>query len=252
MHLSWAAVCHLSKTERHMFDTWFGKQETTDLSLSGSEKNGNGNCRSTERNEQVKRLLGPGQAAGDWPNRKPATPPSPPAFEQIYQTATVKPPKLAYGIQKVADMGSSAHLAGMSAVFKRKALLMALEAAGTDVGEVLNDVVTRQRALKEYEESYLDKVSQFESAQTEQIRLQKAELDRITSQFKARIDASLDEVEQWHDGFRQWQKSKQQELQRLTEAAALCVSHDAAQEDEEDESDGKVMTIAQRAGGSYR
>jgi hypothetical protein len=50
-------------------------------------------------------------------------------------------------------MGNSPHLAGMSSGFKRKALLMALEATGTDVGEVLNDVVTRQRALKEYEES---------------------------------------------------------------------------------------------------
>jgi len=232
-----------------MFDTWFGKNDTTDLSLNGSEKSGNGNGRSTERNENVKWILGPGQAATDFPGRKPATPPSPPTFEQIYQTAAVKPPKLLYGIQKVAEMGNSTHLAGMSPVFKRKALLMALEAAGTDVGEVLNDVVTRQRALKEYEESYQDKVNQFETAQTEQNRLQKAELDRITSQFKARIDASLDEVERWHEGFREWQKSKQQELQRLTDAAALCVPHEAA---EEEESDGKVMTIAQRAGGSYR
>jgi hypothetical protein len=240
-----------------MFDTWFGKHDTTDLSLSGSEKSANGNGRSTERNEHLKRLLGPGQAATDCPDRvgrKPATPPNPPPFEQIYQTAAVKPPKLVYGIQKVAEMGSSTHLAGMSPVFKRKALLMALEAAGTDVGEVLNDVVARQRALKEYEESYLDEVNQFEAAQIEQNRLQKAELDRITSQFKVRIDASLDEVERWHAGFREWQKSKHQELQRLTDAAALCVPHESApeQDEEEEEGDSKVMTIAQRAGGSYR
>jgi len=235
-----------------MFDTWFGKHDTTDLSLNGSEKSGNGNCRSTERNEQLKRLLGPVQAAGDWPDRstrKNPTPTTPPTFEQIYQTAAVKPPKLAYGIQKVAEMGNSPHLAGMSPVFKRKALLMALEASGTDVGEVLNDVVTRQRALKEYEESYLDRVNQFETAQKEQVRLQRAELDRITSQFQTRIDASQEEVERWHEGFREWQKSKQQELQRLTDAAALCVPHEAA---EEEETGGKVMTIAQRAGSAYR
>lgn len=240
-------------TDIFMFDSWFGKHDTSDLSLNGSEKNGNGNCRSTERNEQIKRLLGPGQAAGDWPDRtvrKPSTPPSPPTFEQIYQTAAVKPPKLTYGIQKVAEMGNSSHLAGMSPVFKRKALLMALEASGTDVGEVLNDVVTRQRALKEYEESYLERVNQFEAAQKEQNRLQKAELDRITSQFQSRIDASLDEVERWHEGFREWQKSKQQELQRLTDAAALCVPHEPAEEEEE--TSGKVMAIAQRVGGAYR
>jgi hypothetical protein len=235
-----------------MFNNWFGKDYTTDLRLRGSENSGSGNGRSTERNEQLKRLLEPRQAATEWPdrnNRKPVTSPSPPAFEQIYQTAAVKPPKLAYGIQKVAEMGNSTHLAGMSSVFKRKALLMALEATGTDVGEVLNDVVTRQRALKEYEESYLEKVNQFEAAEAEQTRLQQTELEKITSQFQARFDASRDEVERWHREFREWQKNKQQELQRLSDAAALCVPHET---EEEEESGGKVMAIAQRAGGAYR
>jgi hypothetical protein len=235
-----------------MFNNWFGKDDTADLRLSGSEKNGNGNGRATERNEQLRRLMEPRQAATEWPdknNRKPVTSPSPPAFEQIYQTAAVKPPKLAYGIQKVAEMGNSSHLTGMSSGFKRKALLMALEATGTDVGEVLNDVVTRQRALKEYEEAYLEKVNQFEAAEAEQTRLQRTELEKITSQFQARIDASRDEVERWHKEFRDWQKSKQQELQRLTDAAALCVPHDT---DEEEESGGKILAIAQRAGGAYR
>jgi hypothetical protein len=121
-----------------MFNNWFGKDDPSDLRLSGSEKNGNGNGRSTERIEQIKRLLEPRQAATEGPdrnNRKPVASPIPPTFEQIYQTATVKPPKLAYGIQKIAEMGNSPHLAGMSSGFKRKALLMALESTGTDVGE---------------------------------------------------------------------------------------------------------------------
>ena len=78
----------------------------------------------------------------------------PPTFEQIYNAATVKPRKTAYGIQKVAEMANSKHLMGMSPEFKRKALLMALTAAGTDEGEVLNDLVIRQRALKEYEDRF--------------------------------------------------------------------------------------------------
>jgi hypothetical protein len=232
-----------------MFNNWFGKDDTTDSGRSASERGVNGNSRPMERSEQLK-VESPQATAPDWPerNRKPLTSPNPPAFEQIYQSATVKPPKLIYGIQKVAEMGGSAHLTGMSAPFKRKALLMALEAAGTDVGEVLNDVVARQRALKEYEEAYLEKVTQFEAAQAEQTRLQQTELDKITAQFQARIDASHDEVERWHKEFRDWQKMKQQELQRLTDAAALCVPHEA----EEEDSDGKVTAIAQRAGGSYR
>jgi hypothetical protein len=235
-----------------MFDSWFGKNDTTDLQLSGPENNGSGNSRSTGRNENGKRPPAPTLAVANLPdrhNRKLFTPPSPPQFEQIYQSAAVKPPKLAYGIEKVAEMANSPHLAGMSPALKRKALLMALEASGTDVGEVLNDVVARQRALKEYEESYLEKVNHFEAVQLEQNRLQKEELDRTANQVKASIDAILDEVERWRQGFREWQKCKQRELQRLTEAAALCVPQETA---EEEEGVGKVMVFDQRVGGAYR
>ena len=56
-------------------------------------------------------------------------------------------------------------------------------------------------------------------------------------------------MERWHKEFREWQKSKQQELQRLTDAAALCVPRET---EEEEEGGGKVMMIAHRAGGAYR
>ena len=226
-----------------MLNKWFGKEEIPEPAVNGS----------AERNDQMKKLLEGSQTGpdGSGNGRKPSNPPTPLPFEQIYHTASVKPPKLTYGIQKVAEMGNSSHLAGMSTPFKRKALLMALEAAGTDVGQVLNDVVTRQRALKEYEESYQEKVNQFEAEQLEQNRLQKAELDRITAQFKARIDASLADVERWQKEFRDWQKLKQQELQRLTDAAALCVPRES-EEEEEEVPEGKVMAFTQRAGGASR
>lgn len=163
-------------------------------------------------------------------NDRKAVPPKPETIEQIYAGATVKPPKTVYGIQKVAEMANSTHLEGMSPEFKRKALLMALNAAGTDEREVLNDLVIRQRALKEYEDSYLERLNQFEAAQTDQNRQQQAELDKITAQFRARIQANLDDVERRHKEFRAWQESKRQDLHRFTEAAALCVPQESAEE----------------------
>ncbi len=44
-------------------------------------------------------------------------------------------------------------------------------------------------------------------------------------------------------------RHKQLELQRLTDAAALCVPHE---NEEEEGSEGKVTAIAQRAGAAYR
>ena len=144
-------------------------------------------------------------------------------FEQIYQAAAVKPPRLPYGILKVADMMSSAHLDGMSAEAKRCSLLMALEAAGAEVEDLLQDAVVRQRALNDYEESQKNRLKNFEQAKAEDNNKIQAELDRLTSQYMARIQANLDEVAKEQDAFRAWQRAKQVESQRITDAAAYCV-----------------------------
>jgi DNA anti-recombination protein RmuC len=186
-------------------------------------------------------------------NDRKAVPPNPETLEEIYAGATVKPLKIAYGIQKVAEMASSTHLAGMSPDFKRRALLMALSAADTDEGEVLNDLVVRQRAIKEYEDSYLERLNQYEAAQLEQNRLHQAELDRITSQFKARIQANLDDVERRHREFRAGQETRRQEMHRFTETAALCVpqqSEKAEESEEAEEAASNVMPILRAAGAS--
>ena len=172
-----------------------------------------------------------GQGAEEQPERTDRKAPhaNPDTFEQIYKAAAVKPPKIAYGIQKVADMAHSGHLEGMSPELKRRALLMALQAADTDESEVLNDLVIRQRALKEYEDAFQERVNLFEAGQLEQNRLRNEELAKITGQFKARIQANLDEVETRHREFRDWQENKRQLLHRFTEAAALCVPQEGTE-----------------------
>ena len=172
----------------------------------------------------------------------------PDTFDQIYKAAAVKLPKIAYGIQKVAAMAHSRHLEGMSPEFKRKALLMALSAANTDESDVLNDLVIRQRALKEYEDAFLERVNLFEAGQLEQNRLRNEELAKITSQFRTRIQANLDEVETRHREFRDWQESKRQELDRFAEAAALCVPQKIV---EEEKTPSNVTTML-RPTGTFR
>ena len=145
------------------------------------------------------------------------------SFEQVYQTAAVKPPRLPYGILKVSDMVNSTHLAGMSPEAKRCALLMALEAAGAEIEDLLQDAVVRQRALDNYEEAMQDKLQKFEHAKTEENRHVQAELERLTKQYMSRIQANLDEVAHEQDEFRAWQQRKQREAERITEAATFCV-----------------------------
>ena len=159
-----------------------------------------------------------------------APPPSPSAplgkysaFEQVYQNAATKPPRIPDNILKVAEMVTSTHLSALSADAKRGSLLMALEAAGAAVEDVLQDAVIRQRALADYEEIQKEKLKHFEQSKAEENDKIQAELERLTNLHMARIQANVDEVAREQDNFRAWQKSKNQESQRITDAAAYCV-----------------------------
>jgi Skp family chaperone for outer membrane proteins len=150
------------------------------------------------------------------------------SFEQVYQNAAVKPPRLPYGILKVSAMVNSSHLSGMSPEAKRCALLMALEATGAEIEDLLQDAVVRQRALSDHEEALQDKLQKFETAKAEENRQIQAELDRLTKQYMSRIQGNLDQVAREQDEFRDWQQRKQSESERITEAATFCVPQGSA------------------------
>jgi hypothetical protein len=145
------------------------------------------------------------------------------SFEQVYQNAATKPPRLAYNIMKVAEMVNSGHLITMSPEAKRNSLLMALEAATVAVEDVLQDAVIRQKALSDYEDVQKSRLKNFEQSKSDENTKIQAELERLTNLHMARIQANLDDVAKEQDNFRVWQKSKNQESQRITEAAAFCV-----------------------------
>jgi hypothetical protein len=157
-----------------------------------------------------------------------ASPPKPPSFDQIYQSAAAKPPQISYGIPKVMQMVDSPHLVGMTPEAKRCALLMALDAAGAEIEDLLQDAVVRQRALNDYEEKQQDRLREFEAAVAEENRAIQAELDRVTGQYMARIQVNVDEVARQQDNFRAWQKRKQQECHRMTDAVAFLVPQGGA------------------------
>ena len=144
------------------------------------------------------------------------------SFEEIYRTAPANPPRTAYSILKVAEMFNSPHLAGMSAEFRRGSVMMAIEAAGVDVKDILQDAMLRQRALDDYEEAQQKKLQDFESAKAEANRKLQEELDRITAEYVGLIQSNVDEVARHQDAFRAWQKKKQLEINSLAAASAQC------------------------------
>jgi hypothetical protein len=146
-------------------------------------------------------------------------------FEEIYRSAGIRGPRLGYSVSKVIEMLHSEHIRDLPTETKRASLLMALDAAGIQVDEVLQDATLRQRAINSYEAIQRKHLEEYEARKDQENCAIQAEMERVTAEYRARINANLDEVARGKDAFRKWQTKKQHEAQRIAEAVALCVTH---------------------------
>jgi hypothetical protein len=153
-----------------------------------------------------------------------------PSFDDIYRKSPCKSATTTaeYTILKVADMVNSEDLHGLSPAARHSALMMALKAAGVAVEDMLQDAVQRQRVLNESEESQLHRLQEFEAAKMRENERLSNEMETICSQYRTRIAAGVEEIDRERGGFRDWQERKAREQRRIAEAAAACVSDDAA------------------------
>ena len=145
-------------------------------------------------------------------------------FEEIYRSAGIKSPRLGYSIGKVIEMLHSEHIRNLTTETKRASLLMALEAAGVQVDEVLQDATLRQRAINSYEAIQRKHLEEYEARKAQDNCAIQAEMERVAAEYAARISSNLDEVAREKDSFRKWQVRKQHEAQSIADAVALCVS----------------------------
>ena len=146
------------------------------------------------------------------------------AFEEIYRSAGIKGPRLGYTIEKVIEMLRSEHIRTLPAETKRSSLLMALEAAGVQVDEVLQDATLRQRAINSYEAIQRKHLEEYEARKAQENCAIQAEAERVAAEYAARISSNLDEVAREKESFRKWQAKKQHESTRIADAVALCVT----------------------------
>ena len=144
------------------------------------------------------------------------------SMDDIYRAAGILAPRMGYSIRKVADMLASDHLRGVSDEMKRASVLMALDAAGISVDEVLRDAAMRQSAINSYESDQWEHFEEYWAAKAAENSHIQSELERITAQYQERIKRNLDEIAREKVIFATWQTMKQQEAQRTGEAAGIC------------------------------
>jgi hypothetical protein len=165
------------------------------------------------------------------PVAKPETPPAecpsdPPhallSCEDIYRGSGILGGNAKYDIGKIVEMINSKHIRELPKEVRRASILMALDAAGTPIEEVLNDATRRLHALNLYETAQQTQFDQFEAAKLRENGQIKVELERVTSRYEERMQRNLDQVAREREAFSNWQAAKQQECDRIGEAVQLC------------------------------
>jgi hypothetical protein len=125
------------------------------------------------------------------------------SFAEIYKAAEIPDPPQGYSILKVADMLQSDHIRSMPMDVKRSSVLVALDAAGVDIKDVIQDAVRRDRALDTFERVQEKSVTELEARKSQE---------------------NNDEVTREKERFFGWKLKKQQEEKKISDAVAPFVT----------------------------
>src|SRR5271166_5066840 len=148
----------------------------------------------------------------------------PTSFEEIYRAAEIPPAPQGYSILKISHMLESEHLRNLPSDVKRSSVLVALDAAGVDIKEVIQDAVRRDRALDTYERVQQRAADELESKKNKENTDIQAQIDRFVTEQRAKIQANNDEVTREKTRFTGWRLKKQQEEKKIAEAVGYFVS----------------------------
>jgi hypothetical protein len=148
---------------------------------------------------------------------------NPTSFDEIYRAAEIQAPAHGYTIMKIAEMLQSEHIRRLPADVKRSSILVALDAAGVNVREIIEDAVRRDRALDTYEHVQQKSVEELEAQKNKENQEIQSDMDRLIADHRARVQANNEAVAKEKERFKGWQLRKQQEEQKITDAVSYFV-----------------------------
>lgn len=148
----------------------------------------------------------------------------PTAFDEIYRAAEIPEAPQGYSILKVAHMLESEHIRSLPSDVKKSSVLVALEAAGADIKDVIQDAVRRDRALDTYEHVQQRSADDLESRKNKENADIQAQIDKYLTEQRAKIQANNDEIAREKERFTGWRLKKQREEKRIADAVGYFVS----------------------------
>jgi hypothetical protein len=148
----------------------------------------------------------------------------PTSFDQIYKAAEIPPAPQGYSILKVSQMLESEHIRNLPSDVKRSSVLVALDAAGVDIKEVIQDAVRRDRALDTYERVQQRSLDELEAQKTKENTEIQAQIDRYVTEERAKIQSNNEEVSREKERLTGWRLKKQQAEKKIAETVGYFVA----------------------------
>lgn len=149
---------------------------------------------------------------------------APLSLNEIYTAADIAPPPHGYTVLKVAEMLQSVHIKDLPAEVRKSSVLVALDAAGVKVQQIVEDAVRRDKALDTFERLQQKQVEDFEAAKLEENRKHQADVDRLMADLKLKMEANQKAIAQRKEAFQAWRIQKQLEEQRIADAVGHFVT----------------------------
>jgi recombination DNA repair RAD52 pathway protein len=206
-----------------MTKKWYNYFVSVDEVAKGQEGGANPQSASTQGKSAAQSVAE--IAASVAPEPKFTSPISDPtSFEEIYQAAEITASPQGYSILKVSQMLESEHIRTLPSDVKRSSVLVALDAAGVNIKDVIQDAIRRDRALDTYERVQQRALEELESGKGKENAQIQAEIDRYVTEQRAKIQANNEALSHEKERFTGWRLKKQQEEKKIAEAVGHFVS----------------------------
>lgn len=145
-------------------------------------------------------------------------------FDEIYRAAEIVTPPHGYTVMKVSSMLQSERIRALPSEVKKNSILLALDAAGVKIEEIIEDAVKRDKALDGFERVQQRALDELEARKAQDNQQVQAELDRLIQEHKARIQSNNEEVAREKERFYAWRLQKQQEEQKIADSVSYFVA----------------------------
>jgi hypothetical protein len=132
-----------------------------------------------------------------------------------------------YTILKVAQMLQSEHMRTLPGQAKRAAILVALQAAGVKVADVIDDAMQRSEALCNAEHAREKALREFEIRKEEANRKVLAMVQSLVAEYDARMQRTKEVVGAEREKLAEWRRMKTEEEQRITDALSYLTDGQA-------------------------